>query len=108
MIHNVTSTEEFSEILASNPDVLMEFYAAWCPHCKAFQPNLEAASETLSENGVFTAQTEIDAFEDLAGQYGVESIPTIIFFKNGQPVLESTGERDPQGVLEFVAEAQNR
>lgn len=108
MIHNVTSTQDFENILSSRPEVLMEFYASWCPHCKAFYPNLEAASNELAVQGVYTAQTEIDTFEDLAGEFGVESIPTLIFFRNGKPVLESTGERDPQAVLAFVQEALNR
>lgn len=108
MIHNVTSTQDFEHILSTYPDVLMEFYASWCPHCKAFYPNLEAASNELAGQGIYTAQTEIDIFEQLAGEYNVESIPTLIFFRNGQPVLETTGERDPQAVLEFVQEAMNR
>lgn len=102
---NVESNEQFYQIVENNPNVLMEFYATWCPHCHAFQPVLEQASALLNEKGIYTAQTEIDTFEQLASEFGVESIPTLIFFKNGQPVAKTTGERDEQAVYEFVEEA---
>lgn len=102
MIKQVTSNEEFQDIINSNPKVLMEFYASWCPHCKAFYPVLNAASETLNQNGIVVAQTEIDDFEDIADEYNVQSIPTIMFFVNGSPVAVSSGERDEEAVFDFV------
>lgn len=101
-VTRVESVDQFNEIIQNNPNVLMEFFATWCPHCQAFQPVLEAASTQLESEGVFVAQTEIDQFSNLANDFNVESIPTIIFFKNGQEVLRSTGERDEQAVFAFV------
>lgn len=83
----------------------MEFYASWCPHCKAFYPVLDAASSRLNEEGVFVAQTEIDTFASIADQYGIESIPTLTFFENGDLVAQSAGSRDEQGVFEFVSQS---
>lgn len=103
---NVQSVEQFNEIINDNPEVLMEFYASWCPHCHAFQPIMEEAAKKLNEEGVVVAQTEIDTFQDLASEFGVESIPTIFFIKNGQPVLKSTGERPVEEVYEFVKEGE--
>lgn len=98
----VESTDQFYQIVNDNANVLMEFFASWCPHCQAFQPVLEASAAQLQSMGVVLAQTEIDQFANLANEFNVESIPTLIFFKNGQPVLRSTGERDEQAVLEFA------
>lgn len=106
MIKQVSSNEDFREIIENNPYVLMEFYASWCPHCKAFYPVLETASEKLNEEGVVVAQTEIDAFEDLANEYDIQSIPTITFFVDGNLVAETSGERDEQAVFDFVAQAR--
>lgn len=105
MIKQVTSTENFNDIIQNNAKVLMEFYADWCPHCKAFYPTLNAASTTLNKEGIVVAQTEIDTFEDLADQYGIQSIPTLVMFENGKVVSESAGSRDEQAVLDFVQEA---
>lgn len=105
MIQQVTSTEDFSDIINSNQKVLMEFYASWCPHCKAFYPTLDAASKTLNEEGIAVARTEIDTFEQIASAYGIESIPILTFFVNGELVAESAGSRDEQGIFEFVRSA---
>lgn len=105
MIHQVSSAEDFQSILENNPKVLMEFYASWCPHCKAFYPVLNAASEKLNEEGVVVAQTEIDTFSSIADQFGIESIPTLTFFVNGDLTAKSAGERSEQGVYEFVSDA---
>ncbi len=107
MIKQVTSNEDFQEIIKNNPYVLMEFYASWCPHCKAFYPVLNAASEQLEENGVVVAQTEIDTFEQLADEYDVQSIPTLTFFVNGNLVAETSGQRDEQAVFDFVNQARS-
>lgn len=106
-VTRVESVEQFSQIIDDNPNVLMEFFATWCPHCQAFQPVLEAASTKLAQEGVVVAQTEIDQFSNLANDFNVESIPTIIFFKNGQQVERSTGERDEQAVFDFVNQGLN-
>lgn len=108
MIHQITSNEDFQSVIDGHSKVLMEFYASWCPHCKAFYPVLNAASAKLNEEGIYVAQTEIDTFEQIANEYGVESIPTLVFFNNGSAVTESTGERDEQGVFDFVNESLSR
>lgn len=105
MVHEITSVQDFEETLQNYPDLVMEFYASWCPHCKAFAPNLAEASHILENKGIYFARTEIDTFENLANQYNVESIPTLTFFKNGSLVAESAGERDVQGVISFVDQA---
>lgn len=108
MIQQVNSNEDFSQIINSNPYVLMEFYASWCPHCQAFYPVLNAASNTLNEQGIVVAQTEIDTYQQLANEYNVESIPTLFFFKNGQQVDKSVGTLTEQQVFDFVNQAMNK
>lgn len=107
MIKQVTSAEDFQSILSSNPHVLMEFYASWCPHCKAFYPVLEAASDRLNKEGIVVAQTEIDTFEEIANEYDIQSIPTLTFFENGSLVAESSGERAEPAVFDFVRQAMS-
>lgn len=105
MVHEITSVQDFEETLQNHPNVVMEFYATWCPHCKAFAPDLAEASHILENRNIFFARTEIDTFEDLANQYNVESIPTLTFFKDGSLIAESAGQRDVQGVISFIDQA---
>lgn len=107
MIIQVQSAEQFNQILQDNPQVLMEFYASWCPHCQAFYPILEQASAQLNQEGVVVAQTEIDTFQQLANEYQVQTIPTLIYFSNGTETDRTSGERPVQAVYEFVQQAQN-
>ncbi len=108
MITEVTSPENFQNIIESHPQVLMEFFADWCPHCQAFQPVLEAASSELEANGIFVAQVDYVKFPDLFSEYGVESFPTMVFFQNGQPIASTSGERPEQAVFEWVNQVLNQ
>ncbi len=80
--------------------VFVEFFARWCPHCQAFMPKWDKISEELSDQAAFY-QVEIDDSPDLAQAYGVESIPTIIAFYDGQPVQEFVGAQ-PKEIFEQV------
>ncbi len=106
MIKEVTSDQVFENIISDNEDVLMEFFASWCPHCKAFYPVLNAASARLNEEGITVAQTEIDTYASIADEYDIQSIPTLIFFHDGQPVAETSGELPEEGIFEFVKQAK--
>lgn len=106
MIEQMTSTQEFNETIKNSPDVLVEFFATWCPHCRKFYPVLEQAAAQLAAKGVRTVQCDVDKLSDLADTYQIDTIPTLVFFQNGQLMELSAGSRDIQGVLDFVKNAQ--
>lgn len=101
-LQKVTSIAEFEALCARQPKLLVEFFAAWCPHCKAFYPVLEQAAAKLKEQSVVTVQADVDALESLAEEYGVESIPTLVFFQDGKAITKTEGERSESEVLDFV------
>ena len=68
-------------------NAVIDFYADWCGPCKVMVPDLEKASQDLKD--VNFGKVNVDGNQDLAGRYGVMSIPTLIFFKDGD-VVEAT------------------
>lgn len=84
---------EYNELINSNPVVLVEFYASWCPHCQRMMPIVEQVKELLGNNAP-VYQFDIDENQSLASKTGVESIPTFIIYKNGSEVWRQSGEID--------------
>ena len=91
----------YSEIINSNPVVLVEFYASWCPHCKRMMPVVEPVKELLAGK-VNVYQFDIDENEELSDREGVKTIPTFIIYRDGKEQWRQSGEMDGQVLLSKV------
>lgn len=78
---------------------VVDFYASWCGPCKMFGPIFEEISK---ENNINFIKLDVDKYSDIAREYGVMSIPTIILFKNGQEVKRYTGFMPKEELIEFI------
>lgn len=87
--------ENFKELI--NEKTLVDFYANWCGPCKMIAPELEKA-----KSNVKVVKVDVDEFEDLAREYGVMSIPTLILFDNGKEVKRTIGFIDKDRIEKFV------
>ena len=77
--------------------VLVDFYADWCGPCKMLAPELEKVDSELS-----VVKVNVDEYEDIAREYGVMSIPTLIMFENGKPVKQTIGFMDKKKIESFI------
>jgi thioredoxin 1 len=79
-----------ADVLGSDKPVLVDFWAEWCGPCKMIGPALEEISEELADK-VKIVKVDIMENTDVSSQYGVQSIPLMILFKDGQPVAQKLG-----------------
>ncbi len=93
----VTDASFAVDVLQSDKPVLVDFWAEWCGPCKMIGPSLEEISDELGDK-VSIVKMDIMENTDVPGQIGVQSIPLMILFKNGEPVAQKLGAA-PKGAL---------
>ena len=76
---------DFNEIIKSNKPTLVDFYATWCGPCKMQAPILDQVKEKVGDEGTIL-KIDIDRNREIAERYRIMSVPTMILFKNGEPV----------------------
>lgn len=81
--------------------VLADFWAPWCGPCKMIAPVLEELDSELGEK-VKIVKLDVDENQQTAGEYGVMSIPTLILFKDGQPVDKVIGYQPKEALEELI------
>ncbi len=91
------------EVGGSSEPVLVDFWAEWCGPCKMIAPVLEEiASEKTGSLKI--AKLNVDEAQGVARRFEVMSIPTLILFKDGQPVKRVVGAKPKQALLDDIAE----
>lgn len=92
------TSSNFAELLATGKPIVLDFGATWCGPCKRVAPIIEALA-TEYEGQAIIGKADVEEEEDLAMQYGVRSVPTILFIKGGEVVDKQVGAASRQ-VLE--------
>ena len=91
------SNENFNEVINNKYTVLVDFYADWCGPCRMLGPVLEEISN--EKNDVVIGKINVDESRELANQFGIRSIPTMIVFKNGSEVDRMIGFFKKEDIL---------
>ena len=97
----ITSENYKKEVLESDKKVLIDFYADWCGPCRMMSPIIEEISEEL-ENNIKVGKINVDENQELAMEYGVMSIPTLVIIDKGQVIKSFVGVRDKNEIKEAL------
>ena len=88
------------EVMNSDKPVLLDFWAPWCGPCRRVVPIVEEIAEERPD--IKVGKVNVDLESELAGQFGVMSIPTLVVMKNGQIVNQSMGARPKNAILAML------
>ncbi len=82
--------ENFNKLIQSHPLVLVDFYAEWCGPCKMMKPVLEEVQHLMGDKAKIV-KIDVDKQEHIANSFQIQSVPTLILFKNGQQLWRQSG-----------------
>lgn len=89
-----------SEVINSEKPVLVDFWAAWCGPCRMVGPIVDEIAEERDD--IVVGKVNVDEEPELANEYGIMSIPTLLVFKNGEVVKQSMGAKPKAAILELL------
>ncbi len=102
MVREVRS-EEFKDVVLENKNpVIVDFWAPWCMPCRMMAPIFEKIAKDFVDKGVEFVKVNVDEASDIAALYGIQGIPTIMGFVNGDVVISHTGVMSEPMLREFV------
>ena len=98
----ITITKENfdAEVLHSDKTVLLDFWASWCGPCRMLGPVIDQLGSELTD--VKVCKIDVDANQDLAAKYKVETIPTLVVFEGGKEVKRSVGVQPKPAILAML------
>lgn len=98
----ITSDNFEQEVMKSTKPVLLDFWAVWCGPCQMQGPVIDEAAEKLADKAVF-GKVNVDEQPQLAQQYGVMSIPTLVLLKDGQVVKKEVGYHSMEEISKLIS-----
>ena len=99
----ITNENFEKEVLQADKTVLADFYADWCGPCKMLSPVLDELAAAYSDRVRF-CKVNVDDEPELSARFGIASIPTLIFFKNGEILKKTVGYREKDELEETLKE----
>ena len=97
-ILEITDENFQKEIIDGGSPAMLDFYATWCGPCKTIAPIVEELAREYAEKGVKVGKVDIDVAGDLAAQYDIRGVPTLMFFKGGRKVDQIVGAQAKKAI----------
>ena len=101
MVIDVKKSNFQEEVISANKLVLVDLYATWCTPCKALAPVLVELADKYADK-IKVVKVNVDEEESIAAKFGIASIPTVIFFKNGQTAASFVGLRSASEIEKMI------
>ena len=95
------TSENFASLKAGSLPLVVDFWATWCGPCRMVAPIIEELAKTY-DGKVVVGKCDVEDNEDLAGEFGIRNIPTILFFKNGEVVDKVIGAQPKAKIEEKI------
>jgi thioredoxin 1 len=103
-VQQFTDSNFQSEVLNADQPVLVDFWAQWCPPCRALTPIIDSLAEDVAGRAK-VGKVNTDDNRGLSAMYGITSIPTVMIFKGGRPVKKFVGLRRKEELMSALDEA---
>ncbi|HQZ25377.1 MAG TPA: thioredoxin [Flavobacterium sp.] len=97
---------KFDTIINSEKPVLIDFFATWCGPCKTLAPILKQVKDNLGER-ITIIKIDVDKNQQLASQYQVRGVPTMILFQNGKQLWRQSGVLSKEEIVKSIVEKSN-
>lgn len=101
MVEQLTDAKFKAEVVDKGGVAVVDFWAVWCGPCQAMAPNVEALSEEFAGKARFY-KMDVDAEREVPAQFGIMSIPTLIFFKDGEVAQKSVGLKSKEQLAQIL------
>ena len=98
---HISGAADLDETVADADVVLADFYADWCGPCKMLEP---IVADLAKETDATVAKVDVDANQQLAAQYGVQGVPTLVLFADGEPVERMVGVQQKDALAQKIAQ----
>jgi thioredoxin 1 len=98
---NVVTNTNFAELLASDKPLMVDFWATWCGPCRILSPTVDEIAEEYADR-ITVAKCNVDDADEIAMQYRIMSIPTLLFFKNGEVVDKRVGVVSKDEIVSII------
>ncbi|WP_144664527.1 thioredoxin family protein [Bacillus velezensis] len=100
----ISTTEQFNELIQSDKEIIVKFFADWCPDCTRMNMFIGDIMEEYNQNDWY--ELNRDELPELADKYQVMGIPSLLIFKNGEKKahLHSANAKTPEEVTEFLSQ----
>lgn len=93
--------ETFNDIISSDQLVLVDFFATWCQPCKMMHPILEQLKAAVGDK-LRIIKVDVDKHNEIAAQYRIQSVPTLMLFRNGEVLYRNSGMMDKAELMALL------
>jgi thioredoxin 1 len=93
----------FDKLIQSEKPILVDFFASWCGPCQMLSPILKDVKDTLGDK-IAIIKIDVDKNQQVASQYQVRGVPTMILFQNGKQLWRQSGVVDKNAIIKIISE----